>query len=100
SRRRHTRSTRDWSSDVCSSDLKLPVNFSDSDIADTVWLLQGSRLITDWESRYPSAEALAPLEKRKQSRVAARLLALSQTYGLAKIARASCREREQGREMK
>src|SRR6266496_4953 len=24
SRRRHTRSLRDWSSDVCSSDLKLP----------------------------------------------------------------------------
>src|SRR5699024_11967711 len=24
SRRRHTRSKRDWSSDVCSSDLKLP----------------------------------------------------------------------------
>lgn len=63
--------------------LCLPVSFSESEIADTVWLLQGSRLITDWESRYPSAEALAPVEKRKQSRVAARLLALSQTYGLA-----------------
>ena len=48
-----------------------------------MWLLQGSRLITDWESRYPGAEALAPLERRKQSRVAARLLALSQAYGLA-----------------
>src|SRR5438105_11424982 len=24
SRRRHTRSTRDWSSDVCSSDLRIP----------------------------------------------------------------------------
>jgi hypothetical protein len=63
--------------------LNLPVKFGECDIADTLWLLQGSRLITDWESRYPSAEALAPLEKRKQSRVAARLLALSQTYGLA-----------------
>lgn len=63
--------------------LNLPVHFSESDIGETVWLLQGSRLITDWESRYPSTEALAPLEKRKQSRVAARLLALSQTYGLA-----------------
>ena len=63
--------------------LNLPVKFSESDIGETVRLLQGSRLITDWESRYPSAEALAPLEKRKQSRVAARLLELSQTYGLA-----------------
>src|SRR6266849_7527981 len=26
SRRRHTRSTRDWSSDVCSSDLKRPTS--------------------------------------------------------------------------
>src|SRR6266536_2977455 len=25
SRRRHTRSTRDWSSDVCSSDLRAPL---------------------------------------------------------------------------
>src|SRR5699024_12233238 len=28
SRRRHTRSKRDWSSDVCSSDLMWPVEFS------------------------------------------------------------------------
>lgn len=63
--------------------LDLPLAFSESDIAETVWLLQGSRLITDWESLYPNAEASAPLEKRKQSRVATRLLELSQKYGLA-----------------
>ncbi len=63
--------------------LSLPVVCNDSGIGETVWLLQGSRLITDWESRYPSTQALASLEKRKESRVAARLLALSQTYGLA-----------------
>jgi Ca-activated chloride channel family protein len=63
--------------------LKLPVSFNGSDIAETLWLLQGSRLISDWESRYPSSEALAPIEKRKQSRVSSRLLELSQTYGLA-----------------
>jgi len=62
--------------------LNLPVEFTDNAIAETVYLLQGARLITDWESRYPSAEALAPLEKRKESRVAARLLSLSETYGL------------------
>src|SRR5207247_8436366 len=28
SRRRHTRSTRDWSSDVCSSDLARPTSFA------------------------------------------------------------------------
>ena len=63
--------------------LNLPVKSGESEIGETVRLLQGSRLITDWESRYPNSEALAPLEKRKQSRVAARLLDLSQTYGLA-----------------
>jgi hypothetical protein len=41
-------------------------------------------MITDWECRYPYGnEALAPLEKRKQSRVAERLSYLSRTYGLA-----------------
>jgi hypothetical protein len=63
--------------------LSLPVAFHDDHLGETVWLLQGGRLITDWESRYPSAEALAPLEKRKESRVAARLRELSRTYGLA-----------------
>jgi hypothetical protein len=63
--------------------LRLPVRLGEGDIGEIVWLLQGSRLITDWESRYPSNEALAPLERRQQSRVAARLLELSRTYGLA-----------------
>jgi hypothetical protein len=63
--------------------LILPVSCCDDTLGETLWLLQGSRLITDWESRYPSIEALAPLEKRKQSRVAMRLQQLSETYGLA-----------------
>ena len=63
--------------------LSLPVPAGDEATGKTMRLLQGSRLITDWESRYPSEEALAPLDRRKQSRVAARLLELSRTYGLA-----------------
>ena len=55
----------------------------DAQTGQTVRLLQGSRLITDWESRYPAGEALAPLEKRKHNRVAERLSTLSRTYGLA-----------------
>lgn len=55
----------------------------DAATGETVRLLWGSRLITDWESRYPSEEALASFEKRRQSRVAARLLELSRTFGLA-----------------
>src|SRR5207247_6269428 len=38
SRRRHTRSTRDWSSDVCSSDLLVAVLFILFDI-ETVFLI-------------------------------------------------------------
>jgi hypothetical protein len=63
--------------------LSLPLPSEASDAGPALRLLQGSRLITDWESRYPSEEALAPLDKRKQSRVGARLIELSQTYGLA-----------------
>ncbi len=63
--------------------LSFPIPQGDNETGETVRLLQGSRLIADWESRYPAEEALAPLEKRKQSRVAARLAELSRAYGLA-----------------
>src|SRR5699024_11369961 len=32
SRRRHTRSKRDWSSDVCSSDLKVMINLPEESV--------------------------------------------------------------------
>jgi Ca-activated chloride channel family protein len=63
--------------------LSVAVPKGDAATGEIVRLLQGSRLITDWEIRYPSDEAVAPLEKRKQSRVAARLHDLSTAYGLA-----------------
>ncbi len=63
--------------------MDLDVPSGDAETGEAVRLLRGSRLITDWESRYPSEEAVAPLEKRRQSRVAARLVELSKTYGLA-----------------
>jgi len=62
--------------------LTLAVPPGDAATGEAVRLLQGSRLITDWEIRYPGEEAVAALEKRKQSRVAARLQELSTTYGL------------------
>ncbi len=63
--------------------LSLPLPLAETGLGETLRLLQGSRLISDWESRYPAEEATAPLEKRKQGRVAGHLLALSQMYGLA-----------------
>src|SRR5438105_8407216 len=43
SRRRHTRSTRDWSSDVCSSDLDYFIAMEYIDGSDLERLLGGSR---------------------------------------------------------
>ena len=63
--------------------VRVPLDGARSDCGDTASLLQGARLITDWESRYPPAEGVATAEKRRQSRVAARLLQLSRTFGLA-----------------
>jgi hypothetical protein len=63
--------------------LDLPVSFTDGTIGETLRLLRGARLITDWESRYPSTDAVAPLEKRQQNRIAMRLRELSRTYELA-----------------
>jgi len=59
------------------------VPMGDVETGEVVRLLRGSRWITDWESRYPSEEAVAQLGKRRQNRVAARLVELSKTYGLA-----------------
>jgi len=63
--------------------LSFPVPAGDPETGATVRLLQGSRMITDWESRYPSERGVAPLEKRQQNRIAARLVELSTKYGLA-----------------
>src|SRR5438067_4233882 len=45
SRRRHTRSKRDWSSDVCSSDLRMPLSCSGGDRPEQ---LKGIRLSGDF----------------------------------------------------
>ena len=63
--------------------LTIPVPAGDEETGEMVRLLRGSRLITDWESRYPGEEALAPVAKRTQFRVAARLAELSRDYALA-----------------
>jgi hypothetical protein len=79
-----------------SGKLSLQVPQGDASLGKTLRLLQGSRLITDWESRYPAGEALATIEKRQQSRVAARLRSLSETYGLAQSGDVACGCRQAG----
>src|SRR5690554_4389570 len=54
SRRRHTRCGRDWSSDVCSSDLKVQEEL-DTEVRDKIKNLEeGSR---DWDAEYQKAMA-------------------------------------------
>lgn len=63
--------------------MTVPIPQGDPRTGQTIRLLQGSRLIADWECRYASEQALAPLEKRKQTRIAQQLVELSRKYGLA-----------------
>src|SRR3989440_2018559 len=78
SRRRHTRSDRDWSSDVCSSDLSdSQGKISSSASLVTVWLIRSSSL---------RSFALAIF-------FGSLLFSIRLTRALLKIGRASCRER-------
>src|SRR5204862_3492888 len=90
SRRRHTRSLRDWSSDVCSSDL--PAHLTDFtgyfaaiersrisvNLLSYVGLGQVRRVVMDSEQRAPTGAEL-----RKMTTIVADV----------KIGRAACRER-------
>src|SRR5699024_11475706 len=84
SRRRHTRSKRDWSSDVCSSDLELrmaPVGLRviDPDYINIMITGHQNTIFVDLQERLTSKEAVAK----------------AQAAGAKgfKIGRASCRER-------
>src|SRR5207247_6873748 len=85
SRRRHTRSTRDWSSDVCSSDLGAPIT------------LLG--LATGLQNRSPATGSCEHVPAMARARSATRSrLAMNTSWGgsgylYTEIGRASCRER-------
>src|SRR5207247_4908776 len=93
-RRRHTRSTRDWSSDVCSSDLfalaipELPEPLR-REVGVAYLLFRIADTFED-ATRWPRADRLAALAAFD------RLLGaptLDEARVLAEIGRASCRER-------
>src|SRR3989440_2264346 len=83
SRRRHTRSDRDWSSDVCSSDLDSQLLMPDA--------LEGIE-IKGGEVHF---EELSSTVKSAQKQIALAEAAASSSGGNTKdeIGRASCRER-------
>src|SRR5699024_11407391 len=95
SRRRHTRSKRDWSSDVCSSDLSFRAGF----LAAHSWGLPLERAV-----QVGNATAVHCLEAdgpQEYSLTSASLLArIERSYGAeaaeeVQIGRASCRESEE-----
>src|SRR5438874_6527677 len=83
SRRRHTRSLRDWSSDVCSSDLEKSQSLclSCADLDRLVFL--------------PAGDTALSRRARKHSPLSAVVVRFSRARGRyeRKIGRASCRER-------
>src|SRR5699024_11560609 len=84
SRRRHTRSKRDWSSDVCSSDLKVVLTLVDLGVSTTFvdpWDLDAWERAIRPETRAVLVESIA--------NPGAELVDLD----AIKIGRASCRER-------
>src|SRR5439155_8288600 len=86
SRRRHTRWPRDWSSDVCSSDLGA-ADDRDRAVAQGVHLGQPARLVA---RRDEEQIAAGDHEMRERGVVADEQ---SDPAGMREIGRASCRER-------
>src|SRR5699024_11938991 len=89
SRRRHTRSKRDWSSDVCSSDLAPSATLAK---------------VTAMSSSHGTEVGVAALRHHQPSRARTmltigptmemtKLVVAALSRGLSKIGRASCRER-------
>src|SRR5690606_40890069 len=91
SRRRHTRFSRDWSSDVCSSDLVgLPAEAVAGFRQSPFWeAVEGVAHTIAYDGRFIAATmAGAPLDKDRWSSIGIPVLAM---HGDGKIGRASCR---------
>src|SRR5438067_11905781 len=81
SRRRHTSSKRDWSSDVCSSDLFFDTALSRQNAKPVIAELLGTQRRVEEGLQRP-LQSIGPLLHRRLAVV-----------GLRQIGRASCRER-------
>src|SRR5699024_11950758 len=69
SRRRHTRSKRDWSSDVCSSDLfSIGANCSSNHLASSTSQGMGGRLTARISSTRPAGRKPRPCLVRSEER--------------------------------
>jgi len=63
--------------------LKFSLDLPDCGVAETLRLLQGSRLITDLDAQYTVIPCGRAVERHEQKRIGDRLQALSEAYGLA-----------------
>src|SRR5699024_11325263 len=93
SRRRHTSSKRDWSSDVCSSDLR---SRTAAGAATALCSTSASRSATgcaSGDAGTPRMNDTARLSERIDA-LEVRLTYQDETIETLKIGRASCRERE------
>src|SRR5690606_40668174 len=93
--RRHTRFSRDWSSDVCSSDLEPPSTVSIGSKDENSQLeptpQPSERTISEGSGASPAPRATASVQFHSHSGM---LQAYSRSpMPIAKIGRASCRER-------
>ena len=78
-----------WDSDGKPHAREIPVAIGAGAEGETIRLIQGARLITDFETRYPAGGAgEGAASGREAERVRKRLVALSETYGLASRAMA------------
>jgi Ca-activated chloride channel family protein len=79
-----------WDSDGKPHAREIPVAIGAGEEGETIRLIQGARLITDLETRYPAGGVGegAATSGREAERVRKRLVALSETYGLASRAMA------------
>jgi Ca-activated chloride channel family protein len=68
------------------SHLEFPIRLSETPCAGTLRLLQGARIISDFESRHQGAGRRNAVAEREAARVHERLLELSREYGLASSA--------------
>src|SRR2546428_6508047 len=74
SRRRHTRSDRDWSSDVCSSDLSEAAQWADHLLHGRIGPLASSRQSTEsargsTQQRQARQKPVSPMQRSEERRV-------------------------------
>src|SRR5699024_11964580 len=97
SRRRHTRSKRDWSSDVCSSDLETEAPYERPALSKKLWL-DDEFEEEDTKIGAEEEENVEFVFEREVIKITPEDKSVTLENGDVEIGRATCRERERNRE--